>query len=453
MRKTIIVIIILLLVMTNVSAVNINFVTEKDGETVIKSDNLFMPESTLKVQVTVATLNHYDYRLIAMDYVMLIEDPHENIIFVDLKKDRSRSYTDNSSVIFTKKIPLDWVDGVYTIDLYSYDRVNYHELRRLNKMGFDVYDSNTAINELSVFYDDPSDNVLESMEVLKSRSRASVEKNTLEFFIDNKSNPCKLRSLSLNSNVIAEDSYVQLFIEFENIVPHPSSQSYDLMLNTEIIDVVDVVMAPLEVKTVMYEVVNPQIGENELMIGDKSIGFRVSGEPLGPVDLKFLDITTDDFKIYANEHFIVSVEVMNSGACGKETVFIRIDDNEIFQEVELDYGEKKIIEFEAIIEDAGTHRVEIIGTDVSKVLFVQEERDGNGNGKDDDKEDDSFVLFNIMLYGGFIGVFIILLLLFIKHRSKLKTLSPDIKWKKMGVAPELPCMEELKSQINGVPFL
>ncbi|MCJ7617340.1 MAG: hypothetical protein MUO43_12475, partial [Desulfobacterales bacterium] len=60
----------------------INFVVEKDGQYLIREDNIFVPESTIKIKINTPITDNR-YRLVAMDYVMVITDPYENIIFID----------------------------------------------------------------------------------------------------------------------------------------------------------------------------------------------------------------------------------------------------------------------------------------------------------------------------------------------------------------------------------
>ncbi|MCG7847914.1 MAG: hypothetical protein MIO93_01865, partial [ANME-2 cluster archaeon] len=109
----------------------IDFVTERNGQLIVREDNVFVPESTLMVKIT-TPITYNQYRLVAMDYVMVITDPYDNIVFLKLIEDRSRSYTTVSEVVFSKQIPTTWLNGDYTIDIYSYDRVDYSELGRVD---------------------------------------------------------------------------------------------------------------------------------------------------------------------------------------------------------------------------------------------------------------------------------------------------------------------------------
>lgn len=413
MIKSILITLILLLSLNVSSAGDIEFVTGEDN-LVIRSDNTFVPESDLKIDVTRPTMNHYAYRIIAMDYMMTIKDPHDNIVFVDILKDRSRSYESESNVLFTKIIPADWINGEYIVTIHTYDRVDYSMTYRLNNMGVDVYETDNAIEEMSQFYNTPSDSVLENLEVLKSRSYASVEKFKLEFFVDDTSDPCKIQNVILSHDLIAEDSYVSLFIIAENTARHRSPCCFSVLLNNETVKEFNVSMNAGEVRTIPYEIIKPPIGLNTIEVNNKLLTFNVSGSPLGAIELSYLDMFTDDSKLYTNEPFNMSVVVMNTGDEGKEVIHIRSDDTEVSKEVRLEYGERKVIEFELTFNNSGTHKVEVTGTDLSKVLFVQES-DAPIEKIEEEKDDDNlFYLIGLIIIAG--ALIFMSLLLITKYR-------------------------------------
>lgn len=424
MIKTICILLILILSLNISSASDIEFVTGEENELVIRTDNIFVPESYLKIDVTRPTFNHYAYRIIAMDYMMTIKDPHDNIVFVDVIKDRSRSYDPESNVLFTKKIPGDWINGEYLVTIHTYDRVDYSVVDKLNSMGVDVYESDNSIEDLSEFYNSPSDDVLEDLEVLKSRSRSSVEKFKVEFFIDDNSDPCKIQNVSLSHDLIAEDSYVSVYITAENTATDSSSCSFFISLNNETVKEFNVSLDAREIRRIPYEIIDPPIGINTVEVKNELVTFNVSGTPLGAIELSYLDMFADDSKLYAQEPFNLSVVVMNTGDKGKEVVFIRSDNTEISKEVELDYGEKKIINFELFFNDSGTHKVEVIGTDLSKVLFIQEPT-VLIEEKEEEDDDITFYLLGVVII---IGALVFISLLIIRrHRSVKETVKlPEI---------------------------
>lgn len=348
---------------------DINFITEKDGQSLQREDNIFVPGSTLKVKITTPIIDNR-YRLVAMDYVMVVTDPFDNIIYLDIVEDRSISYTTESTAVFSKKIPTTWLDGEYLIELYSYDRVDTTELKDLD---FDIYDKDEKIDDLSDFFDeDPSDDILEDLEVLDSRSHSTVVKDTLTFFINKNSNPIKVQNLSVNQKIVPINSSVLVTVQIENTVTSQRNTAYELFLNDRHITRFDPVLGSREWQSLNYEIINAPVGENSLRLGSKTVNFSVSETPLGPTQLHYLDIFTRTSKLFTEQEFDISVTALNTGRKGSMPIVLSVNDQEIIQNVELDYGEKKTIDYQILINKSGTYTARITGTELSKVLFIQE---------------------------------------------------------------------------------
>jgi len=425
--KQIIIILILVLIF-NISTVSatpmpeIDFVTEKDGQFIVREDNIFVPESTLIVRINTPII-YNQYRLVAMDYVMMITDPYDNVVFIKLIEDRSRSYTTESEVVFSKEIPSTWWNGDYTVDIYSYDRIDYNELSRID---FDIYDKDTAIEDLEEFFDEPSDSLLEDMEVLKSRSYANIVKDRLYFFVDKYSNPCKIQEISVSPSIVPINSTVKITAVVENTIPYQNNITYQLFLNNERIKTFNTVLGPDEWKTLVYEINDPLLGENQIKLDEKTINFTVSDTALGPTQLIYLDIFTDQPVMYAGEPFNLSITILNTGWKGSKSVDISVNNEIMSTEVELDYGEKTTINYEITLNDPGTYQANIIGTETTKVLFIKELIDEANNEDQDDTEKSGITLLSSGFKSSnaiFIGTLILVIvgfLLYNKQKNHVK---------------------------------
>lgn len=368
----------------------IDFLTEKDRQFIVREDNIYVPESTLIVRINTPII-YNQYRLVAMDYVMTVTDPYENIVYIELIEDRSRSYTTFSEAVFSKKIPSTWANGEYIIDIYSYDRVDYCELRQID---FDIYDKDSDIDDLEEFYDEPSDSLLEDMEVLKSRSYANIVKDRLYFFVDKYSNPCKIQKISVIPGVVPINSSVKIIAEVENTIPYQNDINYQLFLNNKYIKTFNTTLGPNGWNTLVYEINDPLLGENQINLGDKKINFTVSDSALGPTQFVYLDIFTDQPAMYAGETFNLSITILNTGWKGSKSVDIAVANKIMTNEVELDYGEKNTINFEITLYSPGTYKVNIIGTEITKVLFIKEPIDKANNENQDDNEKSAITLLS-----------------------------------------------------------
>ena len=390
----------------------INFVVEKDDQYLIREDNVFVPESTIKIKINTPITDNR-YRLVAMDYVMVIMDPYENIIFIDIIKDRSRSYISESSATFSEQIHSSWPEGEYLIELYSYDRLDTAKLKNVD---FDIYEEDESIDDLSEFFDeDPRDTILEDFEVLKSRSFSTVVKDTLNFIVDKNSNPVKVQNLSVNQNIIPINSMVLVTAQVENTIPEQTNAIYQLFLNDRPIKSFDSVMGSREWQTFNYEIMNAPVGENQIRLGNKRVNFTVSDTPLGPTQLVYLDLFSNISQLYAGYPFNISVTVLNIGSKGNVPVVLYVNNQEIIQYVDLDYGEKKTINYLVLISEPGTYSARIIGTEISKVLFIREIPEENGEDENVDKS--SIFTFSIAFYA-ILFVLILMGVLRKYHRSR-----------------------------------
>lgn len=405
-------ILLLLILNINISTANslpeINFVTEKDGQLMVRADNTFVPESTLKIRI-ITSITDNRYRLVAYDYIMVITDPYDNIVFIDIIKDRSRTYITESKAVFSKKIPEHWLDGEYVVEIYSYDRVNTNEL---DDIDFNIYDKDEEIEDLNEFFDDPGDSVLEDLGVLQSRSHSIVVKDKLSFFLDRESDPIKIQNLLVNQKVVPINSSVIVTAQVENTVPEQSNMNYQLFLNNKSINTFNLVMGPLEWIKLEYEINDPPLLENQVKMGSRTVDFTVSDTPLGPTNFVYLDIFTDKTRLYAGDVFNISVEILNTGRRGTLPVLLWLDDQELSDEVELDYGERKTISFQVSITEPGTYSAKIIGTDFSKVLFIQESLQ---KAQEEDVKDNSIMVIPITVY---LVILTLLMLGILKYRER-----------------------------------
>ncbi|TFH41629.1 MAG: hypothetical protein E4G94_07645 [ANME-2 cluster archaeon] len=267
------------------------------------------------------------------------------------------------------------------IELYSYDRLDTVELKDVD---FDIYEKDESIEDLSEFFDEePSDSILEDFEVLNSRSFSTVVKDTLKFIVDKNSNPVKVQNLSVNQNIVPINSSVLVTAQVENTYPEQTNATYQLFLNDRPIKTFDSVLGSREWQTFDYVIIDPPLGDNQIRLGSKTINFTVSDTPLGPTQLVYMDLFTNTSKLYEGHPFNISVTVLNIGTKGNVPIVIHVNDREINQYVDLDYGEKKTINYQVLINEPGTYSARIIGTEISKVLFIREILEEMGEENED----------------------------------------------------------------------
>ncbi|MDL5502023.1 MAG: hypothetical protein QSU88_02300, partial [Candidatus Methanoperedens sp.] len=82
----------------------------------------FPPGSILKIYVEADGVNHK--REVAVDYIFIIKDPNNNIIDTSLYSNRYHDYRENDFMTYSKNLPQDWDDGVYTADVHIFDLLN-----------------------------------------------------------------------------------------------------------------------------------------------------------------------------------------------------------------------------------------------------------------------------------------------------------------------------------------
>ena len=82
----------------------------------------FPPGSILKIYAEADGVNHE--REVAVDYIFIIKDPNNNIVDTSLYSNRYEDYRENDFMTYSKNVPQEWVDGVYTADIHILDLLN-----------------------------------------------------------------------------------------------------------------------------------------------------------------------------------------------------------------------------------------------------------------------------------------------------------------------------------------
>jgi len=78
--------------------------------------------SVIKIYAEADGVNHK--RQVAVDYIFIIKDPNNNVIDTALYSNRYEDYRENDFMTYSRNVPQEWVDGVYTADIHIFDLLN-----------------------------------------------------------------------------------------------------------------------------------------------------------------------------------------------------------------------------------------------------------------------------------------------------------------------------------------
>ena len=82
----------------------------------------FPPGSTLRIYAEANGVNHK--RQVAVDYIFIIKDPNNNVVDTALYSNRYEDYRENDFMTYSRNVPQEWDDGVYTADIHIFDLLN-----------------------------------------------------------------------------------------------------------------------------------------------------------------------------------------------------------------------------------------------------------------------------------------------------------------------------------------
>ncbi|VVB55869.1 Uncharacterised protein [uncultured archaeon] len=335
----------------------------------------FPPGSILKIYVEADGVNHE--REVAVDYIFIIKDPNNNIVDTSLYSNRYDDYKDNDFMTYSKNVPQEWVDGVYTADI--------HILDLLNKSLMDKYYSDligSYVNET----DRPDLPVM-------NRSNASALPDqhfviTKTFFVDRYANKYpvdrfRIEKIMLDRTSVAPDMPVTVSVNVSNTFYDKGSTSLDLLLDNKVINKTTLEIESYSSSRTNFTVSSGIIGNHTVEIiptGMNTIGlnmsvvFAVSAENKieTPTEFVYQDIQIDKLSVEPNQTVSIAVTVKNTGKEGTQPVELFINDMlEEERQVNLNFSEIKDIYFNVTKGDLGAYRVTVDKSNLSKIFFVE----------------------------------------------------------------------------------
>lgn len=335
----------------------------------------FPPGSILKIYVEADGVNHK--REVAVDYIFIIKDPNNNIIDTSLYSNRYHDYRENDFMTYSKNLPQEWDDGVYTADVHIFDL--------LNESLMDTY-----YRDLISSYLNESDRPdLPNM----NRSNASVLPDqhlliTKTFFVDRYANKYpvdrfRIEKVMLDRTSVAPDMPVTVSVNVSNTFYDKGSTSFDLLLDNKVVNSTTLEIESYSSRLANFTVSNDIIGNHIVEIiptGMNTIGlnlsnvFTVSAENKieTPTEFVYQDIQIDKLSVEPNQSVSIAVTVKNTGKEGTQPVELYINDLlEEEKQVDLNFSETKDIYFNVTKRDLGAYRVTVDKSNLSKVFFVE----------------------------------------------------------------------------------
>ncbi len=335
----------------------------------------FPPGSTLRIYAEANGVNHK--RQVAVDYIFIIKDPNNNVIDTALYSNRYEDYRENDFMTYSRNVPQEWDDGVYTADIHIFDL--------LNETLMDTY-----YRELIMSYLNESDRP--DLPVM-NRSNASVlpEQHMIikkTFFIDRYANKYpvdrfRIEKIMLDRTSVAPNMPVAVSANVINTFYDKGSTSIDLLLDNKVINKTTLEIESYSSSQAIFTVSTEIIGNHTVEIiptGMNTIGINLSGvfmvsaekEIEKPTEFVYQDIQIDKLSVEPNGTVIIAVTVKNTGKEGIQSVELYINDVlEEERQVDLNFSEIKDILFNVTKKDLGAYRVTVGKSTLSKVFFVE----------------------------------------------------------------------------------
>lgn len=358
--------------------------TLSDGVT-LRENNVFIQGSTIRVNVH-TPIQYNVNRLVAVDYLFVIEDPMENPVHIVILKNRSRSYVKESSVQFSKSIPSEWIDGEYTLKIFIIERTNpeYATKKLITTINPDMSDS--KVSNLDKLFSTTDEDILIDYDLMQTRGDSFAVEKKINFIIDREAKQYFIRSISVPKSVPPESS-VNVIVTLENIYEGKINDNLIPVLNGESIAPVNFEFPSQGIMNIEFDIPLSKPGENILNIGSKTVRYNVDEIPLQPTEFIYNELRIDRTKILKGDEFNVSVGVFNIGENGTLPVVLILNDQiEATKNVSIEYGKSEIVTFNVTLDNPGIYQAKIVGKDFMKIIVVQD-KDASDNSEKSNESD------------------------------------------------------------------
>jgi len=364
--------------------------TLSDG-VALRESNVFVQGSTIRINVH-TPIQYNVNRLVAFDYLFVIEDPLKNPVHISILKNRSRSYIKESSVQFSKSIPQEWIDGEYTVKIFIIERTNpeYATKKLITTINPDMSDS--TVSSLDKLFSTTDENILIDYDLMRTRGDSFAVEKKITFTIDREAKQYFIRSVSVPESVPPESS-VNVIVTLENIHEGNINDNLIPVLNGESLAPVNFDLPSQGTMNIEFEIPISKPGENILNIGSKTAIYRVDEIPLQPTEFIYNELRVDRPKILKGDEFNVSVGVFNLGENGTLPVVLLLNDQiEATKNVSIEYGKSEIVTFNVTLDNPGIYQAKIQGKDFMKIIVVQD-KDANDNSDKSKNRDETGTSF------------------------------------------------------------
>ncbi|CAD7769734.1 hypothetical protein FHEFKHOI_00660 [Candidatus Methanoperedenaceae archaeon GB50] len=406
-----------LLAMPAVAIENVNarFVTNVRGiqDYDLHWNDRFPPNGTLKLYIEAQDVSHR--RVIALDYVLLITDPEGILVDGHFEGKRYlfspyKTYGTNDYIVYSKEIPEEWMDGLYTADIYVFDLTNdsmvdnaFGIVRNnfINSV-FAFVEKNASENitteyetaatyspittETIEWYPDTWDSDLADL-ILINRTNATFEHTVRHFFVDrhaSKYPPDRfhIEDLRLACKEAAPGEVINASVNVTNTYFEAGIVGFSVEIDNTTVSNLSVGLNATERKTVNFTISNDTVGEHIITIvpsTPRTLGFDLKmpftiteEEAIIPPTMVVSDLQIDKLRALTGEEVTITLTVTNTGGSGSAPVKIKVNDEILTRMAIANRSETIDLLFNLTPVDPGDYRVEVPGTDLAKLFFVEE---------------------------------------------------------------------------------
>ncbi|MHC1571310.1 MAG: COG1470 family protein [Methanosarcinales archaeon] len=407
-----------LLAMPAVAIENVNarFVTNVRGiqDYDLHWNDRFPPNSTLKLYIEALDVSHR--RVIALDYLVLITDP-EGVLLTGYFLGRRyllspyySYYGTNDYIVYSKEIPDEWIDGLYTADIYVFDLTNDsvvdHAFNVIKEnftySGFVFVEKNVSENitteyetgttyaplttETIEWYPDTWDSDLADL-ILINRTNATFEHTVRHFFVDRHASKYPLdrfhiEDLRLACKEAAPGAVINASVNVTNTYFEAGIAGFSVEIDNTTVSNLSVGLNATERKTVNFTISNDTVGEHIITIvpsTPRTLGFDLKmpfiiteEEAIIPPAMVVNDLQIDKLRALTGEEVTITLTVTNTGGSGSAPVKIKVNDEILTRTAIANRSETISLLFNLTPVDPGDYRVEVPGTDLAKLFFVEE---------------------------------------------------------------------------------
>jgi hypothetical protein len=373
----------------------------------------FPPNSTLKLYVEAQDVSHK--RIIALDYLVLITDPEGLFVEGSFVGKRyflypgSTSYAANDYIVYSKKIPKSWLDGVYTVDVYVFDLTNDSKASNalnvvknnfINSI-FAFVEKNASENVTSVYetgttyapitsesitwYPGEWDSGLADL-ILINRTDAPFVHVKRHFFVDRHASRYPPDWFHIEEvqmeRVAVPDELIGVGVKLKNTYFEGGNASFDVKIDGVVVESLNVTLNATETKWVNFTVSNSTVGAHVLSVVPTSaktlsfvedVPFNITVQEVSaPTAFVVEDLQIDRLKILVGEQVNVTVVVRNIGRNGSAPVSIAVNGKVFTVNATVNVSDTSEVVFNLTPQDPGDYRVEVPGSSLAKLFFVGE---------------------------------------------------------------------------------